>query len=280
MSTRTASRTIYISLGIAGLAVVGFFALSASVELAVKYGLTNARGAVDIRVACHETEKPCEQSEAWKKSEEWLVLRDAIKKDAALINKIAAQTGVPARLIVAPLVSEQLRLYNDQREIFKEFFSKFRVLGDQSQYSWGVMGIKPATAERVEEHLTATSSPFYLGPSFESMLAFSSTTINDADKGQERLYRLINERDHTYAYLYGALFIKQVIAQWNTAGFDISKRPEIITTLYNIGFDHSAPKANPQAGGSTITINGVPYSFGGLGYEFYYSDELLTEFSR
>jgi hypothetical protein len=80
-------------LAIAGLGVVGFFALSASVELAVKYGLTNASGAIDTRVACHETERPCEASAAWKQSEEWLVLRDAIKKDAVLINKIAAQTG-------------------------------------------------------------------------------------------------------------------------------------------------------------------------------------------
>jgi hypothetical protein len=278
MSTR--ARTIKLSLAIAGLGVVGFFALSASVELAVKYGLTNASGAVDTRVACHETERPCEASAAWKQSEEWIVLRDAIKKDAALINKIAAQTGVPARMIVAPLVSEQLRLYNDQREIFKEFFSKFRVLGDQSQYSWGVMGIKPVTAERVENNLHATTSSFYLGIDFEHMLNFSSSTLNEEEKGQERLYRLINERDHTYAYLYGALYIKQVIAQWKAAGFDISKRPEIITTLYNIGFENSRPKVNPQAGGSTIKINGVSYSFGGLGYEFYYSDELLTEFPR
>ncbi len=276
----THARTIKLSLAIAGLGVVGFFALSASVELAVKYGLTNASGAIDTRVACHETEHPCEASGAWKQSAEWLVLRDAIKKDAVLINKIAAQTGVPARLIVAPLVSEQLRLYNDQREIFKEFFSKFRVLGDQSQYSWGVMGIKPNTAEKVEQNLYATSSPFYLGPKFEHALDFSTTTLSEDEKGQERLYRLINEKDHTYAYLYGALYIKQVITQWKVAGFDISKRPEIITTLYNIGFDNSRPKLNPQAGGSTIKINDVSYSFGGLGYEFYYSDELLTEFPR
>jgi hypothetical protein len=74
--------------------------------------------------------------------------------------------------------------------------------------------------------------------------------------------------------------MRQVEAQWAHAGYDISDRPEIIATLYNLGFNRSIPKANAQAGGAPITINGVTYTFGDLGYEFYYSGELADIFPQ
>ncbi|MEI6420555.1 MAG: hypothetical protein WCO30_02875 [bacterium] len=89
--------------------------------------------------------------------------------------------------------------------------------------------------------------------------------------------RITDEHDHYFAYLYAALFNKQIITEWQKAGFDISNRPEILATLYNIGFSHSEPKDDPQIGGAEIDISGKTYSFGGLAYEFYYSGELLNE---
>ena len=46
---------------------------------------------------------------------------------------------------------------------------------------------------------------------------------------------------------------KIFIEQWRQENpdFDISQRPEIIATLYNIGYEHSQPKADPKSGGST-----------------------------
>jgi hypothetical protein len=78
--------------------------------------------------------------------------------------------------------------------------------------------------------------------------------------------------------LYAGLFIKQIITQWKNAGFDISHSPEIISTIYNLGFSKSIPNANPQSGGAQITIDGINYSFGSLGAQFYNSDELKVEF--
>ena len=55
-------------------------------------------------------------------------------------------------------------------------------------------------------------------------------------------------------------------------------RPEIACTLYNVGFAQSKPKADPKVGGSGIAVGDAKYSFGSLGYEFYYSGELLDAF--
>jgi hypothetical protein len=72
--------------------------------------------------------------------------------------------------------------------------------------------------------------------------------------------------------------MKQVQQQWQQAGFDLSGRPEILATLYNLGFPASKPKENPSCGGSRIEVNGRWYTFGSLAYEFYYSGELLDAF--
>ena len=178
-------------------------------------------------------------------------------------------------MIVAPLVVEQLRLFTSEREIFKQIFSPLKILGNQSQFSWGVMGIKQDTAKQIEENLKDKKSVWYLGKEFEHILDFKTD-----DHDNERFERLTDEHDRYYSYLYGALCIKQIMKQWSNAGFNIDNRPEIIATLYNIGFENSKPKRDPQSGGAKIEINGGQYSFGSLAQEFYNSDELIEEFKK
>lgn len=209
----------------------------------------------------------------WVQAEEWPVLQVAVTKDTDMINEISTKTGVPARLLVGALTVEQLRLYHTQREYYEKYFQPLKILANATDFAWGVMSIKEAAAKDIEAHLYDTTSPYYLGSDYEHMLDFST-----ADHDAERLARLTNEHNHYYSYLYGALYFKQIIQQWKTAGFDISDRPEILITLFNIGFPHSKPNANPQVGGSTIEINGHNFTFGGLGYEVYYSGEFTEQF--
>jgi hypothetical protein len=68
--------------------------------------------------------------------------------------------------------------------------------------------------------------------------------------------------------------------QWKRAGYDVSARPDVLVTLFNLGFAASAPKADPQVAGAPITIGGQRYSFGDLGATFYHSDELSSEFPK
>lgn len=247
--------------------IVPFIVLYASVFFAVKYGWTNVEGVVDK--AKLETKTVPD----WVHTEEWQTLKEALIKDQSVINQASIATDISPRLIIAMIIPEQLRLFNDEREIFKQVFLPLKILGNQTQFSWGVAGLKPETAEQIEKNLQDRSSSFFPGEKYAHLLDFTTP-----DHGKERFSRIANEKNHYFAYLYTAIYIKEITAQWKLAGFDISDRPEILATLFNIGFANSQPKTNPQVGGSEIEIGGHSYSFGRLAYEFFYSDELAGEF--
>jgi hypothetical protein len=136
------------------------------------------------------------------------------------------------------------------------------------------MAIKESAAIDVENHLHEKKSVFYLGSQSEHALDFSSVS----DVAKERLARLTDEKNHLFSYLYGGFELAQYRAQWERAGFPIGDRPEILATLYNIGFGKSKPNDHPQVGGSTIRIANTDYTFGALAFEFYYSGEMLDVF--
>lgn len=206
---------------------------------------------------------------------EWNFFKMAVVKDADVIKKVERQTGIKSRVIVAELVAEQMRLFYSNRPMFKQAVAPLKVLASMSQFSWGVLGIKEETATAVEKNLKDTTSPFYPGAEYEDLLNFKTDATAD-----ERFKRITDYRDHYYSYLYAALYNKQIIAQWYKNGKDISNRPEILATLYNIGFKNSEPNDDPQTGGAEFTIDGKKYSFGRIAYNFYYSGELLDEFPQ
>jgi hypothetical protein len=94
----------------------------------------------------------------------------------------------------------------------------------------------------------------------------------------ERMNRITNAKDPYYSYLYVGLYIRQIMTQWQRAGFNINNRPEILATLYNLGFYYSIPKENPMVGGAVININNKDYTFGDIAYEFYYGGDLSDIF--
>lgn len=209
----------------------------------------------------------------WMNIPEWQVFKEAVVKDKSLIDSVAELTGVEPRLIVSVLVGEQIRLFNSSREAYKKWIGPLKILSVEATFSLGVTGIKVPTAQFIEKNLKDTASVFYLGKEYENLLDFR--TNNPA---QERFNRLTDYHNHFYSYLYAALNIKMMKQQWERSGYPITDRPEIIATLYNIGFEASVPKENPMVGGSGINIKGKRYSFGAVAYEFYYSGELFDQF--
>jgi len=208
----------------------------------------------------------------WMNISEWQNFKISVMKDIALIDSAAKVTKVEPRLIVSVLLGEQMRLFNSKREVYKKVISPLKILSVESKFSLGVTGIKEETAIKVEKFLKDSLSPYYLGADYKHLLNF-----NSADP-KERFNRLVDYRNHYYSYLYAALIMRQVREQWLKAGFDISERPEILATLYNVGFEYSKPGPSPRVGGSHIIINDISYTFGALAYEFYYSGEMLKEF--
>ncbi len=266
---------IYIFAAIGFFLVMGYFA--------IRFGFTNQKGIIDTqREAFFGSNSASIQQAAnvpayhgpWQGSEEWNIMSDAITRDQAVIDRAATDSGVSGRIIVANLVAEQLRLFFTDREDYKKFFYPLKILGPQSQFSWGVMGMKEATAVQVENNLKDPTSPYYLGPSYEHLLDFKTT-----DVAAERFTRMTDQHDHYWSYVYAGLYIKEVEMQWSKAGFPIDNNPAVISTLYNIGFTHSMPNANPQIGGAAITLSDGTRSFGALAAEFYNSD-LLPSFPQ
>lgn len=205
----------------------------------------------------------------WMDNEQWSTIREAIVKDEDVIEKAASVAGIEPRLLVSCAIVEQVRLFNSDRELFKKFFEPLKILGNANKISLGIMGIKENTAIETENHLKDSSSPYYLGADLQHVLDF--------ENGGNRYDRL-TENTHYYSYLYGAIYLKQMMTQWEKAGYDIKYRPEIVGTLFNVGFPQSKPNPSPKVGGSNIEVEGIKYTFGSLAYEFYYSGELLDAF--
>ncbi|MBR4199626.1 MAG: hypothetical protein IKQ94_12730 [Bacteroidales bacterium] len=211
----------------------------------------------------------------WMEGPEWPALKEAIVRDKALIAEAGRLTGVEPRLIVGCLIGEQIRLFNTNRENFKKYLGPVKVLSVQSQFSYGVNGIKISTAKAIEEHMKDPTSPFYMGPRYEHLLDY---TVEGQAQEDERYNRLVDYRNHLYSYLYTACILHQTMIQWKRAGYDISNRPDILFTLFNVGFAQSVPKPNPVCGGSHIKVHGETYTFGAIGFDFYYSGELVEDF--
>ena len=230
--------------------------------------------ALSIYTDSSDQAQPCNiNAIPWMSEPAWPALKEAILRDSALINEAARLTGVEPRLIVGCLIGEQIRLFNSKREMFKKYLGPVKVLSVQSQFSYGVNGIKDFTAEAVEQHLMDPTSEFYMGKAYEHLLDFETD-----DHATERYNRLVDYRNHLYSYIYTGCILHQTMLQRRRAGYDISDRPDLLFTLFNVGFSQSVPKPNPVPGGSHIKVGDRDYTFGAIGFDFYYSGELAKAF--
>ncbi len=214
---------------------------------------------------------------------EWKDFCHYVKADRKAIDSVAKITGVEARLIVMCLVGEQIRMFNSSRENFKNLTYKYNRIILPTNRGYGVTGILEQTALRIERTLFEPKSPFYPGEYYQQCINFDdslSSLMNDTIAAHKypTIQRLIRGGDHFYSYLYTALLLRQYQSQWEKQGFTLAYRPEILGTLFNLGYHKSKPNANPQVGGSEFKVGEKNYTFGGLCYEFYYSGELQELF--
>ena len=215
--------------------------------------------------------------------EVWQTFCNAVRKDKKAIDSAARIAGVESRMIVMCLVGEQVRMFNASRERFKQYVYPFSSVILPRNRGYGVTSILEHTALRIEKQLLDKNSKFYPGDYFYKCLnttdAAPGLVVDSIQAHQHKtIQRLIMGGDHFYSYLYTAFFIRQLQSHWQREGFDLSYRPEIVGTLFNLGFDKSKPKKNPEVGGSSFVVGDKTYTFGGLCYEFYYSGEMLKDF--
>ncbi|MBP9765772.1 MAG: hypothetical protein KBD12_00870 [Candidatus Pacebacteria bacterium] len=288
------------------------------VFFAMKLGLTKSNSLIDsqsdyfkkltIDSKNGDDERSVVAQKDWIKIRympEWQVIKVGLTNESSIINKVSQETGINPRLLITPLIAEQLRLMTSERETFKKYFAPLGVLGNQTQFSLGIFGIKENTAKEIEMNLKDPSSVYYLGSEYENVLDYgdtsSSTIIVDKNSldiiknssstnssttkllsgnDAERIKRLTNSKDHYYSYLYAAIYLKEIMSAWERSGYSISDRPEIVATVYNLGFQKSNPNSDPKVGGAEIDLNGNKYSFGSIAFYFYFSNDLIDIFPR
>ncbi len=226
------------------------------------------------QVTVPDTTPLAQTAYVWADSDEWAVMKSAFIRDQEYINQAARDAGISPRLLLGGIIGEQFRFFTNRRDSFKQYFEPLKILASLSSFSYGIAGLKPETVKRIDDQLQNPESIFYLGTDMEQVVKYPT----DSDHDTIRFERITDTKNTYYSYLYAGLFMRQVVAQWKASGFDIANRPEVLATLYNLGFNRSIPKENPGAGGAPITINGVEYNFGTLAYQFYYSGELMQEF--
>lgn len=245
--------------------------------------LSNKAYQREIKALAIQTSTATVSLYPWANYREWKEFCVAVSKDKKAIDSVAKITGVEARLIVTCLVGEQIRMFNSSREQFKQYVIPFNKLILTNNRGYGVTGINKSTALKIERNLFDKKSQFYAGNYFENLLnindSFPEVVVDSIESHQLlTIQRLIRGGDHYYSYLYTAFFIRQFQAQWERFGYTLAYRPEIIGTLYNLGYEKSKPKKNPLVGGSTFNVGDKEYTFGGLCFEFYYSGELQDLF--
>ena len=219
----------------------------------------------------------------WANYKEWKEFCQVVRADSAAIDSVSRITGVESRMIVMCLVGEQIRMFNSSREQFKKYVIPYSRLIMTTNRGYGVTGILQNTALKIEANVYDKKSPFYAGDYFQQCLnlkdSFPELVVDTIEAHKHHtIQRLMKGGDHFYSYLYTAFFLRQFQAHWEKAGLSLAYRPEILGTLYNLGFQKSKPKKNPAVGGSSFKVGDKQYTFGGLCYEFYYSGELMDIF--
>src|SRR3989344_1602557 len=264
-------KILFVVFAIIGLIFTGVF-------IAIRLGLTNVRGTIAERnnsffndISNVSDANLTKTTYAWANSAEWGVLESVFIRDQDIIKNAAKDAGISPRILLGGVIGEQFRFFTARREAFKSYFEPLKVLASLSSFSYGIAGLKPETVARIDENLKNKDSVFYLGPDMENIITYPK----GANEAKTRFERITDTKNTYYSYLYVGLFMRQVTAQWRASGYEISNLPGVLSTLYNLGFNRSVPKANASPGGAVVTINGQEYSFGELGEQFYYSDEVI-----
>jgi hypothetical protein len=182
------------------------------------------------------------------------------------IQSVATLFGIDPNIMRAAIMTEQIRWFYTYRWYIKNIIKSNKFIMVMSQMSYGIWGIKEATAMRIEEYFY-TNYPDIYSTYFIYPEWYLPTQYTNA-----RISRLTQTNDFYYQILYIWGLIKMILDNWTNAGVDIASKPGIILTLYNFGDKEVNP--DPQVGGAEIEINGTNYSFGALGMILYYIMEV------
>lgn len=130
----------------------------------------------------------------------------------------------------------------------------------QLNASIGLCQMRISTADQTVMFWRKFWSGFGNQPGFSPSGGSSPFIINDVDAGGEywnRCRRVLGGAssgswrgildDPSHSIALASMMLVTFREHWEESGFPISDKPEILATLYNIGYERSFPKAHPKA---------------------------------
>lgn len=179
-------------------------------------------------------------------------INKAMDEIAPLINKYSKELNVDPRIVAGVIFVEMFRNFTTEKGYLEKYLENTN-LGETilsiANHTYGIGQMSKSEFFECINHLQDLNSEFYLGEGLKEYVSY-----DDVEKSKDNVDIQIK---------FTVVMIKQLISQWEKAGFDISKRPEILGTLYNIGFKNSYPKQNPRSGGSINHVEFGEKSFTG-----------------
>ncbi len=193
-------------------------------------------------------------------------VNEQLKKLAPSINKYSKELGVDPRIVGGVIYVEDFRSLTTPKGFIEGKLEGrwiTRMLLEMKGATIGVGQMSREEMWRIIKNFNDANSKFYMGKNFENYV--TEKDFENSEKGIEYVKNGI----HGYVFTdpdvqvkFVASMIAQFQAQWKNEGYDISDKPEILGTLYNIGFKNSNPKKDPQSGGSMNFIFGKQMNFG------------------
>lgn len=174
------------------------------------------------------------------------------------IEKIAEIYDIDEKKIISSIAVEQLRYLSTQRWYAKYLIQSSPYLTTFSKFSYWLWWVKVETAREIQESVKKYNKEIY-----EKYFA------KDSMKTDEELIEVL--KDDFWWFLYTGWLIFSIEQRWKTAGFDISNKPWVVTTLYNMwNPDDKIPNSSPKIGGSLIAVNWKDMYFWEIWFLYYY----------
>lgn len=177
-----------------------------------------------------------------------------INKNIKLIKEASEKFDINYKTLCAIIYIERTLNYNWEDKALDEILANAGL-----NSSIGFCQVKMKTAYWIEKQLSDSVSIFYQGKEYGNFLKLSKTP-------KEIILKLKND---SLNILYAAAYIKIMINRWQTAGFPINKKPEIIGTLYSKGLFYPngkerKPNKNPKANEFGKEVRDAIYLFSDL----------------
>lgn len=184
------------------------------------------------------------------------------------IDDIWSRLWIDPLLIKSVIGVEQLRFMTTQRGKLKDAITQNLPLINFSKFSFWLAWIKVETFRSINQDLQSYVPQIY-NKYFKS---YSEEWYNDT-----QIIRILRDDISWIYYIWWLLLTSQ--EKWKEWWVDISNRPDIITTIYNM-WNKKAPRQNPESWWSLLDVFDKPIYFWDLGAIYYYYLKLYWDWLK